>query len=28
MQWVRDNMTKVFPLGDYKVHPELKKLRV
>ncbi len=28
MQWVRDNMTKIFPLGEYKVHPALKGLRV
>ncbi|NPA30820.1 MAG: 2-oxoglutarate oxidoreductase [Chloroflexi bacterium] len=28
MQWVKENMTQVFPLGEYKVHPELKKLRV
>ena len=28
MNWVRDNMVPAYPLGDYKVAPELKKLRV
>ncbi len=28
MEWVRDHMVPVYPLGDYKVVPELKKLRV
>ena len=25
LDWVRDQMIPVFPLGDYKVHPALKK---
>ncbi|NPA93647.1 MAG: 2-oxoglutarate oxidoreductase [Chloroflexi bacterium] len=28
MEWVRDNMVPTYPLGDYKVAPELQKLRV
>jgi 2-oxoglutarate ferredoxin oxidoreductase subunit beta len=28
MNWVRDNMVPAYPLGDYKVAPELQKLRV
>ena len=28
MNWVRDHMVPAFPLGDYKVAPELQKLRV
>ncbi len=28
LQFVEDNMVPVFPLGDFKVHPEIAKLKV
>ena len=28
LQFVEDSMMPVFPLGDFKVHPEIAKLKV